>query len=130
MLKGDVGLGTHVRDLRVSTDGRGVRGSAQNLHHDGLLGSAESLHRLLMGGLGELFAIDLEEETSRNMVNVNNSSSLDCPEWTEGCFKTHSSNGCERDVSIRRRDPFHAIDYSQSPTDVISSEDDILVTKE
>lgn len=40
--------------------------SAQNLDHDGLLGSAEDLHRLVMGGFGEVFAIDLEEEAGRN----------------------------------------------------------------
>lgn len=38
-----------------------MRGSAQNLDHDGLLGGAEGLHRLVVGGLGEVLAIDLEE---------------------------------------------------------------------
>ena len=42
-----------------------MRGSAQNLDHDGLLGGAESLHRLVVGGLGEVLAIDLEGETQR-----------------------------------------------------------------
>lgn len=45
-----------------------MRGSAQDLDHDGLLGGAEGLHRLVVGGLGEVFAIDLdkEEEEERN----------------------------------------------------------------
>lgn len=46
-----------------------MRGSAQDLDHDGLLGGAEGLHRLVVGGLGEVFAIDLdkeEEEVERN----------------------------------------------------------------
>lgn len=74
MLKGDVSLGTHVRDLGVSG-----RAAAQDLDHDGLLGGAESLHRLVMGGLGELLAIDLEE-TGRNTPSTSTSSShLVCP---------------------------------------------------
>lgn len=64
MLKGDVRLGTHVGELGVSS-----RASAQDLDQDGLGGSAEGLHRLLMGGLGELFAIDLEE-TGRNTAST------------------------------------------------------------
>ena len=47
-----------------------MRGSAQDLDHDGLLGGAEGLHRLVVGGLGEVFSIDLdkeeEEEEERN----------------------------------------------------------------
>lgn len=45
-----------------------MRGSAQNLDHDGLLGSAEGLHGLIVSGLGEVFAIDLEEEPERKQV--------------------------------------------------------------
>lgn len=46
-------------------------GSAQNLDHDGLLGSAEGLHCLVMGGLGEVFAIDLEDKRKRQQdVNL------------------------------------------------------------
>lgn len=41
-------------------------GSAQNLDQDGLLGGAEGLHRLVVGGLGEILAIDLREEAERN----------------------------------------------------------------
>lgn len=63
MLKGDVGLSADVRDLGVSSraDQFGVRGPAQDLDHDGLLCGAEGLHCLVMGGLGEVLTIDLEE---------------------------------------------------------------------
>ena len=47
-------------------------GTAQNLDHDGLLGGAEGLHRLVMGGLGQVFAIDLEEEPGRNQSKPQN----------------------------------------------------------
>ena len=75
MLEGDVGLGAAVGDLEVSDRANqfGMRGSAQHLDHDGLLGGAEGLHRLVVGGLGQVFAIDLhkeeeeeEEEEERN----------------------------------------------------------------
>lgn len=53
MLEGDVRLGADVCDLGVN--GRvghfGVRGPTQNLDHDGLLGGAEGLHRLVVCGL-------------------------------------------------------------------------------
>lgn len=67
MLESDVSLGADVCQLGVCcrADQVGIRGPAQNLDHDGLLGHAEGLHRLLMGGLGEVFAIDLQEETER-----------------------------------------------------------------
>lgn len=67
MLEGDVSLGADVWHLGVNSraDQFGMRGSAQNLDHDGLLGSVEGLHRLVVGGLGEVFAIDLEEEAER-----------------------------------------------------------------
>lgn len=67
VLQGDVRLGAGVRQLGVR--GRaaqfGMRGSAQDLDHDGLLGGAEGLHRLVVGGLGEVFAIHLQEEAER-----------------------------------------------------------------
>lgn len=68
MLQGDVGLGADVRDLAVGgrADQLGMRGAAQNLDHDGLLGGAEGLHRLVVGGLGEVLAIDLEGGAERN----------------------------------------------------------------
>lgn len=72
MLQGDVGLGADVRDLGVAdgADQFGVRGSAQNLDHDGLLGGAEGLHRLVVGGLGEVLAIDLEEEDEEKKKTI------------------------------------------------------------
>lgn len=62
MLEGDVGLGAYVRHLRVNSGGDQfrVRGPAQNLDHDGLLGGTEGLHCLVVGGLGQVLAIDLE----------------------------------------------------------------------
>lgn len=67
VLQGDVRLGAGVRHLGVS--GRpaqfGMRGSAQDLDHDGLLGGAEGLHRLVVGGFGEVFAIHLRERAER-----------------------------------------------------------------
>ena len=63
VLKGDVGLSAGVRHLGVGggADRFGVRGPAQDLDHDGLLGGAEGLHRLVVGGFGQVLAIDLEE---------------------------------------------------------------------
>lgn len=63
MLQRDVRLRGRVRHPRVSGRGRqlGVRRPAQDLHHDGFLGGAEGLYRLIVGGFGEVFAIDLEE---------------------------------------------------------------------
>jgi len=68
VLEGDVGLRADVRDPGVTggaPDRFGMRGPAQDLDHDGLLGGAEGLHRLVVGGLGEVLAIDLEEEERR-----------------------------------------------------------------
>lgn len=64
MLEGDVGLGADIRDLGVSSgaDQFRVRGPTENLNHNGLLGGAEGLHCLVMGGLREVLAIDLEGE--------------------------------------------------------------------
>ena len=64
MLECDVSLGADVCDLGVSggADQFGVRGPAQNLDHDGLLGGADRLHRLIVGGLREVLAIDLNKE--------------------------------------------------------------------
>lgn len=56
-----------------------MRGSAQDLDHDGLLGAAEGLHRLVMGGLGEVLAIDLEGDAERNKsATFSKDSSLVC----------------------------------------------------
>lgn len=64
MLEGNVGLGADIRDLGVNggADQFGVRIPTQNLNHDWLLGGAEGLHRLVVGGLREVLAIDLEGE--------------------------------------------------------------------
>lgn len=63
MLQGDVGLGPRVWDLGVKNGANQfrVRGPAQHFNHDGLLGGPDGLHRLVMGGFGEILAIDLQE---------------------------------------------------------------------
>lgn len=70
MLQGDVRLGADVRHLGVTRLARhfGMWRSAQDLHHDGILGGTKGLHRLIVGGLGEVFAIDLEERAKREMI--------------------------------------------------------------
>lgn len=70
VLQGDVCLGAGVWDLGVSGGAEqfGVRGPAQDLDHDGLLGGAESFHRLIVGGLREVLAIDLREEAEKNKI--------------------------------------------------------------
>ena len=61
MLEGDVCLGADVHHLGVGAGvGRfGARGTAEHLNHDWLLGSAEGLHRLVMGGFGQVLPVDL-----------------------------------------------------------------------
>lgn len=59
MLEGDFGLGADIRHLCVSGGKEQVRGTAQNLDHNGLLGGAEGLHSLVMGGLRQVLSIDL-----------------------------------------------------------------------
>lgn len=61
VFKGDVGLGTHVdhMDLLRRAMRAATRGPPDDLHHDGVLGSAEGLRRLLMAGLGQLLPIHL-----------------------------------------------------------------------
>lgn len=63
MLEGDVGLGADVRNLEVNGGAErfGMRGATQNLDHDGLLGGAEGLHRLVVGGLRQVLAVNLEK---------------------------------------------------------------------
>ena len=64
MLEGDVGLSAdvhHVDFLREAV-GAATRAAADDLHHHGLLGTAEGLHRALMARLGELLAVNLQGE--------------------------------------------------------------------
>ncbi len=85
MLEGDVCLGADVRDLGVTTwaDQFGMWCSTQNLDHDGLLGGAEGLHRLVMGGFGEVLAIDLKKEAERNKLAVFDMDSVCCVDGEE-----------------------------------------------
>lgn len=64
VLEGDIGLGAHVRDLGVGNwaDWFGEWGAPQDLDHDGLLGCAEGLHCLVMGGLRQILPVDLHGE--------------------------------------------------------------------
>lgn len=61
VFKGDVGLGAHVHhvDLLRRAVRAATRGPPDDLHHDGVLGSAEGLRRLLMAGLGQLLPVHL-----------------------------------------------------------------------
>lgn len=61
VFKGDVGLGAHVHhmDLLRRAMRAAAGGPPDDLHHDGVLGSTEGLHRLLMAGLGQLLPIHL-----------------------------------------------------------------------
>lgn len=72
MLEGDLRLGADVRDLGVGggVEQFGMRRTAQDLDHDGLLGGAEGLHRLVMGGLGEVLAVHLEGEERHESEDI------------------------------------------------------------
>lgn len=61
VFKGDVSLGAHVHhvDLLRRAVRAATRGPPDDLHHDGVLGSAEGLRRLLMAGLGQLLPVHL-----------------------------------------------------------------------
>lgn len=65
VFKGDVGLRAHVHhlDLLKGTVGASAGGPPDDLHHDGLLGSAEGLGHLLMAGLGQLLPVHLRAGT-------------------------------------------------------------------
>lgn len=61
VFKGDVSLSAHVNhmDFLRGAMGAAAGGPPDDLHHDGVLGSAKCLHSLLMAGLGQLFPIHL-----------------------------------------------------------------------
>lgn len=61
VFKGDVSLGAHVHhlDLLRRAVRAATRGPPDDLHHHGVLGSAEGLRRLLMAGLGQLLPVHL-----------------------------------------------------------------------
>lgn len=61
VFKGDVSLSAHVHhmDFLRGAMGAAAGGPPDDLHHDGVLGSAKGLHSLLMAGLGQLFPIHL-----------------------------------------------------------------------
>lgn len=61
VFKGDVSLGAHVHhvDLLRQAVRATTRGPPDDLHHDGVLGSAEGLRRLLMAGLWQLLPVHL-----------------------------------------------------------------------
>ena len=45
-------------------------GPSDDLHHDGLLGSTEGLHRLLMAGPGQLLPVHLRAGTHPDLTKV------------------------------------------------------------
>lgn len=104
MLERDVGLGAGVRHLGVTSraDRFEMRGSPQNLDHDGLLGGAEGLHGLVVGGPGDVSAIDLEEDEER----TNQQSSIIA---TSACCslylinQRHLARGCAEEPSFSIR---------------------------
>lgn len=65
VLEGDVSLCAHVHhlDLLRGPVGASAGGPPDDLHHHGLLGGTEGLHRLLVAGLGQLLAVHLRAGT-------------------------------------------------------------------
>lgn len=67
VLEGDVGLGPDIHQLRLR-DRRahpGPRRPPEHLNHDGLLRRLKGVHSLLVGGPGQVLAVDLWRHTGR-----------------------------------------------------------------
>lgn len=64
VFKGDVGLSAHIHhmDFLRGAMGAAAGGPPDDLHHDGVPGSAKGLHSLLMAGLGQLLSIHLRRD--------------------------------------------------------------------
>lgn len=64
VFKGDVGLSAdvHHMDFLRGAMGAAAGGSPDDLHHNGVLGSTERCHSLIMAGFGQLLPIHLRRK--------------------------------------------------------------------